>query len=544
MLLGKYVEADINFEELAKDISPKTQWGHNKLLKYFQGATDDVELLEKRRNVILKLRQHFRKTPQDKTQAVKLLERAAEIEKALEEKVEMEDERIKEYYAQILWEKDSFASFLNESPLWLETANLWKVWMLPAITMFIPLVIVVLPYVIIRMTTQAELTIPEYWELLQHILKQQGGQNNMIAGMLLPPWVSTGGNSGQIAQKWLQWGLSIFMFGSSIWQQITLSQHLHTITEDMRKRGALIWELQGIWTSLSSMTGPVITKYMDLPENEDLPSDDPNTLGVFGYTWNRPHVLTGLMTNVGILDVMITCATLPRIGFPTYVDGSETRLHLENFYHTHLTVGKMVTNTIDLAKTASLHALVTGPNRGGKSTSLKAILANVIVAQSMGFCWAKRMTISPFQQIHTALSPSDTLGRVSLFEAEIEFAKEILENLDPAFTKESGRSLLVMDEIFHSTNAIDGEEASRIFLDRLYALPQHASLISTHYTQLPETYTEKKIIQPLCLQASINPAEKDSLVYTYKIRKGINALSSVREILKERGLLSDKTCSE
>jgi len=101
-----------------------------------------------------------------------------------------------------------------------------------------------------------------------------------------------------------------------------------------------------------------------------------------------------------------------------------------------------------------------------------------------------------------------------------------------------------MDEIFHSTNAIDGEEASRIFLDRLYALPQHASLISTHYTQLPETYTEKKIIQPLCLQASINPVEKDSLVYTYKIRKGINALSSVREILKERGLLSDKTCSE
>ena len=539
MVLGKYVEADINFQELAKDIAPKTQWGHQKLIKYFQGAVDDIEVLEKRRNVILKLRQHFRKVPEDKSQAQRLLERAAEIEKALEEKVEMDDERVKEYYAQILWEKESFASFLNESPLWLETANLWKVWMLPAITMFIPLVILVLPYVIIRMTTQADLSIPEYWELLQHILKQQGGQNNMIAGILLPPWVSSGGNPGQVAQKWLQWGLSVFMFGSSIWQQITLSQHLHTITQDMRKRGALIWELQGIWTKLSSMTGPVIAKYMDLPENEDLPEDE-NTLGVFGYTWNRPHVLLGLMNNVGILDVMITCATLPRIGFPTYVEGPETRLYLENFYHPHLTVTKTVTNTVDLLEAKSLHALVTGPNRGGKSTSLKAILANVIVAQSMGFCWARRMTISPFQQIHTALSPSDTLGRLSLFEAEIEFAKEILENLAP----EKGRALLVMDEIFHSTNAIDGEEASRIFLDRLYAMPQHASLISTHYTRLPETYAEKKIIQPLCLQASAHKEEKDSLVYTYKMRKGINALSSVREILKERGLLSNKTCSD
>jgi DNA mismatch repair ATPase MutS len=186
--------------------------------------------------------------------------------------------------------------------------------------------------------------------------------------------------------------------------------------------------------------------------------------------------------------------------------------------------------------------LLTGPNRGGKSTSLKAILANVIVAQSIGFCWAKRMTITPFKQIHTALSPSDTLGRLSLFEAEIEFAKEILESLEP--TKSTGRSLLVMDEIFHSTNAIDGEEASRIFLDRLYSLPQNASLISTHYTRLPETYAEKKVIQPLCLQASISKEDKECLVYTYKIQSGINSLSSVREILKERGLLSDKTCAD
>lgn len=538
MLLGKYVEADINFKELAADISPKTQWGTTKLIDYFKGATEDVSLLEKRRNVILKLRQHFRKTPEDKSRALKLLERAAAVEKALEEKVEIEDERLKEYYAQILWEKDSFASFLNESPMWLEAANLWKVWLLPAVSILIPLIIVVLPYVIIRMTTQADLSVPEYWELLQHILKQQGGQGNMISGMLVPPWVSTGGTTSQVAQRWLQWGLSIFMFGSSIWQQVTLSQHLHTITQDMRKRGGHIWELQSIWKELSGMVGTVIEKYMDLPDNEDLPEDE-NTLGIFGYTWNKPHVLLGLTKNIGILDVMITCSTLPRIGFPTYVTGLETRLYLENFYHPHLGKEKTVVNTIDLCADKTTHALVTGPNRGGKSTSLKAILANVIMAQSLGFCFARRMKITPFQQIHTALSPSDTLGRLSLFEAEIEFAKEILENLDPI--KERGKALLVMDEIFHSTNAIDGEEASRIFLDKVYTASGHASLISTHYTKLPESYEKGKQCQALCLQASPHRENPDQLNYTYKMRKGINSLSSVREILKERGLLSDKT---
>ena len=175
-MLGKYVESDVDFKKLATDIGPKTQWGTTKLIDYFKGAMDDVDVLEKRRNVILKLRQHFRKTPDDKSRALRLLLRAQEIEKALEEKVEMEDERLKEYYAQILWEKDSFASFLNESPLWLEAANLWKVWLLPAVSILIPLIIIVLPYVIIRMTTQTDLSVPEYWELLQHILKQQGGQ--------------------------------------------------------------------------------------------------------------------------------------------------------------------------------------------------------------------------------------------------------------------------------------------------------------------------------------------------------------------------------
>ena len=116
-MLGKYVDSDIDFKELAADIGPKTKWGTAKLIDYFKGAMDDVEILEKRRNVILKLRQHFRKTPEDKSRALRLLARAQEIEKALEEKIEIEDERLKEYYAQILWEKDSFASFLNESPL-------------------------------------------------------------------------------------------------------------------------------------------------------------------------------------------------------------------------------------------------------------------------------------------------------------------------------------------------------------------------------------------------------------------------------------------
>ena len=538
MLLGKYVEHDLDFPELAKDIGASTNWGTNQLITYFKSCVEDPDILESRRNVVLKLRQHLRKNPDAKVLANKLLQRAGEIEKALDEKVTIEDQRVQEYYAQILWEKDSFVSFLNENPYWMEICNLWKVWVLPAITILIPVMIVVIPFIILRFVLSKDLSVQEYWTLLQQILAQNGGQGNMISGMLLPPWIQTGGTTSQIAQRWVQWGASVFMFGSSIWQQITLSRHLHTITEDMRKRGSLIIELHEIRKQLADIIGPAIQKYMDLPSDFDLPGE--NTLQIFGYTWNNPSVIEKVTTMIGKLDVMVTCASLRKIGFPTYAvnsDKTDSRLYIENFFHPHLLrenkKNVIITNTLDLHKGNTFnHALVTGPNRGGKSTSLKSILTNVVLAQSLGICFAKKMEFTPFKQIHTALSPSDTLGRLSLFETEIEFAKEILENL----TKEdAGRALLVMDEIFHSTNAIDGEEASKIFLERLYQLPVHMSLISTHYIKLPETYTERKLVESLCLTAKKGP--EDTLIYSYKMKKGINSLSSVREILKERGLL-------
>ena len=92
-----------------------------------------------------------------------------------------------------------------------------------------------------------------------------------------------------------------------------------------------------------------------------------------------------------------------------------------------------------------------------------------------------------------------------------------------------------MDEIFHSTNALDGEEASRIFLDKLYAESGVTSLISTHYIKLPEKYAEN-FVKPLCLHATMGP--DSNLKYSYRMRDGINSLSSVREILQERGLLT------
>ena len=57
---------------------------------------------------------------------------------------------------------------------------------------------------------------------------------------------------------------------------------------------------------------------------------------------------------------------------------------------------------------------------------------------------------------------------------------------------------------------------------------------------LPERYGKERT-QNLCMDAKQDPADPDRLVYTYRLCEGVNRFSSVREILRERGLLVEKT---
>jgi len=183
--------------------------------------------------------------------------------------------------------------------------------------------------------------------------------------------------------------------------------------------------------------------------------------------------------------------------------------------------------------------LLTGPNRGGKSTVLKSMGAAVLMAHSLGIVFAKKAQMPRFGTIITALAPTDTIGKLSLFEAEIEFAKDVKERLA---IPTGGPMFLMMDEIFHGTNAHDGVAASQVFLDELYRTAPLTlfSMVSTHYMDLPSRYGEK-LTQNLCMDTKQDPTDPDRLIYSYRLKTGVNQFSSVREILRERGLLTEKS---
>ena len=111
----------------------------------------------------------------------------------------------------------------------------------------------------------------------------------------------------------------------------------------------------------------------------------------------------------------------------------------------------------------SNHFLLTGPNGGGKSSFLRAVLQTILFSQTFGYAVGTTIEMSPFDYILSGLHIEDIPGKKSLFEKEICFAREVLYCNNPDF-----KGLVLFDEIFHSTNPPDGIKTANRFLNKLW----------------------------------------------------------------------------
>ena len=433
------------------------------------------------------------------------------------------DKRLLEYYTQILWASDSMASTLNHMGWLTELVVLFRTILLPGLTIILPLFVLIAPFLLFSFILKQELTVSGYFDLLQGSIKKA------MPSVLGAPRFAGKGGFLEIGEQFAHVAVAFVMFGFSAWSQVSSALSMRGIVADMRKRATSVLQFSAAVSGLRSILSP----------SSSVPSPwSDGALGVFGDAWNDPTRIHRLVAEAGSLDMLIAIASQKRICFPVY---DASGLYIQDLYHPGLQQEKRVYNTVTMngGSMSKRHVLLTGPNRGGKSTLLKAIGSAVLMSQTLGIVFGRTASLPIFDSIVTALSPADTLGKLSLFEAEIEFAK----NVKALASQGGGPMFLMMDEIFHGTNAHDGVEASEVFLDELYDLSAPIySIVSTHYMSLPDRYGSTKT-QNLCMEASIDPANPDKLIYTYRLRPCKNWHSSVREILRERGLLV-KTPSE
>lgn len=193
-----------------------------------------------------------------------------------------------------------------------------------------------------------------------------------------------------------------------------------------------------------------------------------------------------------------------------------------------------IANTMELGNGGpSRNCIITGPNAGGKSTLIKAIGINVLLAQSLGIAAAKKCILTPFSFVATYLNITDDINSGnSLFKAEVLRTQELINTLTALPRGQHG--LLIFDEIFNGTTPLEGSAAAYAVAEFLGNLLNGITIIATHFEQL--TKIEKN---PNCsyknYKVSVAINNDGSLSYPFTISKGVSRQHIALDILRNEG---------
>lgn len=189
----------------------------------------------------------------------------------------------------------------------------------------------------------------------------------------------------------------------------------------------------------------------------------------------------------------------------------------------------VVSNDFRLGENYCQNMVVTGPNTSGKSTILKGVFLNVLLAQTFGMAAADTFILTPFHQLHCSLNPEDnTAAGVSLFKAEVLRAKELISSIENL--KEGQYSFLMMDELFGGTSPDQTAAASCIFAKKLVCKKNAISMLATHYPEVTKIdgYINKHV--------EVIRNQDGSLTLTHKLQDGPTYMSIAKDILQQYGL--------
>ncbi len=214
-------------------------------------------------------------------------------------------------------------------------------------------------------------------------------------------------------------------------------------------------------------------------------------------------------------------AILPEIG----AEGSG--LHAEGLGHPLLPAGECVRNNVRLDANIGVW-VVSGSNMSGKTTLLRAVGTNAVLAMAGGVVRAHRWRMEPFR-IGASIRTQDSLldGR-SRFAAEVERLRDVMDR-----ARNEPPLLFLLDEILSGTNSHDrrigASAVIRGLLDR-----RAMGLLSTHDLALADIAGEGE--SRVANVHFADTVENGEMTFDYRLRQGVVDRSNALEIMRAAGL--------
>jgi hypothetical protein len=240
---------------------------------------------------------------------------------------------------------------------------------------------------------------------------------------------------------------------------------------------------------------------------------------------------------LGETDALAAIASLahdnPGWAFPLISPDADA-LTARGIGHPLLREDGRVVNDVEVGPPGTV-LLVTGSNMSGKSTLLRSIGVNVVLAQAGAPVCARSLTMPPLS-VYTSMRVQDSLeAGVSYFMAALQRLKLVV---DAAQSSAAGhpRLLYLLDEVLQGTNTAERQVAVRHILEHLLALPVIGA-VTTHDLELAASPALADACRPVHFTEGV---EEDAggvrLSFDYRLRPGIATSRNALKLLRLVGL--------
>jgi hypothetical protein len=491
--------------------------GSKKILRYLiENPVSDIKLLCERKML---LEQYSIDIPQDTLDSLRDLEDSLPW---IMNPGSTED--IKAAYNLVFF-NNKLSSPLNHVPKALTSINLYKILVSPTIGLVSPIMYFIIPFLVLVFKFKVKVNFFSYIKLIY---------NGMMMGTL---------RMGSF--QYVSVLLSLVFYFQGVFNSIEISKACYNVSKYISNNTSKV-------TSFLCIGQELVDKYWKEELNEyfffdaddtkidpikkcnpfALFSDFGDSLKEFKY-FSRDNVIP-LIKQIYKLDTIFTICNIKRTYMFTYpefiFDDKSPIFNVEGVYHPYLS--NPVKNSINIGSPRNF--ILTGPNAGGKSTFIKSLLLNIVLSQSLVISSCESCSLTPFKYIASQINIPDCKGKESLFEAEMFRAKYTLDKLKEC----KGFSFIVLDEIFNSTNPIEGISGAFSIINKISSFEKNLSIVATHYLYLtrleklyPERFTNIKI--------NLSQDEAGSIKFPYKISKGISQQYIALELLKKNGFDED-----
>ncbi len=250
------------------------------------------------------------------------------------------------------------------------------------------------------------------------------------------------------------------------------------------------------------------------------------------WKWNELNkqnlkIWTGTIEEI---DALVSLANFrdnnPGYEFPVVQKGPFI-FSAKNMGHPLLNPQKRIDNNFELSSVPKI-AIITGANMAGKSTFLRSIGVNMVLAHMGAPVCCSSMVFTPVP-LFTSMRTTDSLIKdESYFLAELKRLADIMKHL-----RKDETLLVILDEMLKGTNSEDKLKGSQQLVKHL-AKTKVAAIIATHDVKLTEIENDLPgTIENFCFEIT---HKGNDMLFDYKLQNGVTKTMNALLLMKKLGI--------